>query len=212
MLLKSVSEEVFDAFITTIVTFVDGLMEAKANTKNISAVLIKEIHQFQKTIANWQKLLDELIKWADKKTISGKDIFKLYDTFGFPLELTKEIVEEKGLALDVKWFEKEMEAQQERSRAWSKDMFKQWIDRASHLQWIPPTKFVWYEMLESDGMKLLKDFEIQWQRILVFDTTPFYAESGGQMWDRGVVVLDDGKEVNVIQVQKYNGIFLHFVE
>ena len=81
MLLKLVSEDVFDAFITTIVTFVDALMEAKSNTKSISIVLIKEAHQFQKTISHGQKMLDELIKSAVKKTISGKDIFKLYDTF-----------------------------------------------------------------------------------------------------------------------------------
>ena len=212
MLLKPVSEEAFDAFVTIMVTFVDALMEAKADTKNISVVLIKEAHQFQKTIAHGQKLLDELIKWANKKTISGKDIFKLYDTFGFPLELTKEILEENWLSVDVQWFEKEMEVQQERSRAWSKDMFKQWTDRASHLQGILPTTFVGYETLKSDDMKLLKDFEISWQRILVFNTTPFYAESGGQIWDRGVVMLDDGTEVNIVQVQKYNWIFLHFVE
>lgn len=211
MLLKPVTESVFDIFITNIVTFVDALMEAKADTKNISVVLIKEARQFQKTITHGQKLLDELITWAGKKPISGKDIFKLYDTFGFPLELTKEILEENGLAVDVKWFEQEMEAQQERSRAWSKDMFKQWIDRASHLQGITPTIFVGYETLESDGMKLLKDFEVGWQRILVFDKTPFYAESWGQMWDTGVVVLDDSTKVSVIQVQKYNWIFLHFV-
>ena len=95
MLLKPVAEEVFDTFVTTIVTFVDALMEAKANTKNITLVLIKEAHQFQKTITHGQKLLDELIKSSNKKTISGKDIFRLYDTFGFPLELTKEIVEEQ---------------------------------------------------------------------------------------------------------------------
>lgn len=94
MLLKPVSEEVFDTFITTIVQFVDALMETKADTKEISIVLIKEAHQFQKTITHGQKLLNELIASSIQKTISGKDIFKLYDTFGFPLELTKEIVEE----------------------------------------------------------------------------------------------------------------------
>lgn len=211
MLLKSVPEEVFDIFLTTIVEFVDWLMETKANTKNISVVLIKEVHQFQKTITHGQKLLDELIKSTDKKIISWKDIFKLYDTFWFPLELTKEIVEEQWLHLDIPWFEQEMAAQQERSRQWSKDMFKQWIDRASYLQWIPPTKFVGYETMEADNIKVLKDFDVWWQRILVFDSTPFYAESWGQMWDYGVVMLDDGKQVNVVQVQKYNWIFLHFV-
>lgn len=77
------------------VTFIDALTEAKADTKQISVVLIKEVNQFQKTIINGQKLLQELIFSATKKIIAGKDIFKLYDTFGFPLELTKEIVEEQ---------------------------------------------------------------------------------------------------------------------
>lgn len=212
MLLRPVSQDVFNSFITTIVTFVDALMEAYADTKNITIVLIKEAHQFQKTIANGQKLLDEIITLSKEKTISGKDIFKLYDTFWFPLELTKEIVEDHWMSLDLQWFEKEMKIQQQRSRSSSKDMFKQWIDRANYLQWIPPTKFIWYGKLESDSILLLKDFVVWWQRILVFDVTPFYAESWGQIWDRGVLLLDDGTEVNVIQVQKYNGIFLHFVE
>ena len=81
MLLRPVSQDVFNSFITTIVTFVDALMEAYADTKNITIVLIKEAHQFQKTIANGQKLLDEIITLSKEKTISGKDIFKLYDTF-----------------------------------------------------------------------------------------------------------------------------------
>ena len=211
MLLKSVPEDVFDIFITTIVTFVDALTQAKANTKNISVVVIKEARQFQKTIAHGQKLLDELIKWASKKSISGKDIFKLYDTFWFPLELTKEILQDHWFSLDIIWFEQEMEAQQQRSRAWSKDMFKQGIDWASYLQWISPTKFIGYGNLLVDNVVLLKDFDVQWQRILVFDATPFYAESWGQIWDRGVVLLDNGQKVHIVQVQKYNGIFLHFV-
>ena len=212
MLLKNVDDNVFDMFITTIITFVDGLLEAHSDTKNIAVVLIKEVRQFQKTIAYGQKLLDELIKWVNKKNISWKDIFKLYDTFGFPFELTKEILEEQGLFVDVQGFKKEMNAQQKRSRAWSKDMFKQGIDRANYTQWIAPTQFVWYDCLESDSIQLLKDFEVAWQRILIFDKTPFYAESWGQTWDRGVFELDDGSKVNVVQVQKYNWIFLHFVE
>lgn len=212
MLLKPIDLDTFSGFITTMVTFVDALMETRADTKAAALVLIKEAQQFQKTISHGQKLLDELIAWAKKKTISGKDIFKLYDTFGFPLELTKEILWEKWLDVDVAWFEKEMEAQQERSRAGSKDMFKQWTDRASYTQGIPATKFVGYDSLQVEKTTLLKDFDVLWQRVLIFDSTPFYAESGGQVWDRGIIELDDGSRVRVIQVQKYNGIFLHFVE
>ncbi len=212
ILLKPIAESVFDSFITMMVTFVDALMEANADTKNISLILIKEARQFQKTITNGQKLLDDLIAWAKNKTIAWKDIFRLYDTFGFPLELTKEIVEEQWLKLDIKGFDAEMEAQQERSRAWSKEMFKQGIDRWKYLQWIAPTKFLGYDELTSEKVKLLKDFDVQWQRILIFDATPFYAESGGQACDTWIIELDDGKKVNVVQVQKYNWIFLHFVE
>lgn len=212
ILLKPGSEHLFDVFITTMVTFVDGLMEMSADTKAITAVLIKEIRQFQKTIANGQKLLNNLIVSSKDKTITGKDIFQLYDTFWFPLELTKEIIEEQWLNIDMLWFQQEMKIQQQRSRAWSKDMFKQWIDRWQYLQWILPTKFLGYNELESEEVILLKDFEVQGQRILVFDATPFYAESGGQIWDTWMIILDDGSKVNVVQVQKYNGIFLHFVE
>ncbi len=212
MLLKPVAEEIFDSFIVTIVSFVDALMEAHADTKHVAMVLIKEAHQFQKTIAHWQKLLDELIQSSAHKSISGKDIFKLYDTFWFPFELTKEIAEEHSLKLDIDWFEKEMQTQQERSRAWSKDMFKQWIDWATYLQWIAPTVFIGYDCLESADMKLLKDFTVDWQRVLIFDTTPFYAESWGQMGDIWTIELDDGEKVDVKQVQKYNWIFLHFVQ
>ncbi len=212
MLLKSVDQHVLDVFITTIVTFIDWLIEANADTKAISLAIIKETHQFQKTILHGQKLLDELITWANNKIIPWKDVFKLYDTFWFPFELTKELLTEHWLSVDVKWFEQEMQAQQERSRAGSKDMFKQWTDRASYTQGIAPTQFIWYDALESDSIQLLKDFEIEWQRILIFDTTPFYAESWGQSSDKGIIKLDDGSTVNVVQVQKYNWIFLHFVK
>lgn len=212
MLLKPVSQEIFDSFITVIVTYVDALMQTNADIKAISVALIKETRQFQKTIIHGQKILDELVVWAKKKFISGKDIFKLYDTFWFPLELTKEILEEKWFAVDIDGFHQEMQAQQERSRAGSKDMFKQWIDRASYTQGIPATKFVGYDVLQLEKMILLKDLYIWSQRILIFDMTPFYAESGGQAGDTWIIELDDGSKVNVVQVQKYNWIFLHFVE
>lgn len=226
MLLKPIDADAFTAFITTMITFVDALMETKADTKHVTTILIKEIQQFQKTIAHGQKLLDELLTWSSDKHISWKDIFKLYDTFGFPLELTKEILEEKWFTVDVDWFEKEMQAQQERSRAGSKDMFKQGIDRAKYLQGIPATQFVWYTAMQLEKIQLLKDFDVNpaksakdgsrdgagRQRILVFDSTPFYAESWGQIWDTGVIELDDGSQLTVTHVQKYNGIFLHFVE
>lgn len=212
MLLRSQADSLFEPFITDIVTFVDSLMEANANTKYITTVLIKEVRQFQKTIMHGQKLLDEVVASTTAGSVSGKDIFKLYDTFGFPLELTKEIVEEKWLQLDIAGFEKEMEEQQARSRAGSKDMFKQGVDWATYTQGIPQTIFIGYETLQGQDMQLLKDFEVNGQRVLIFDRTPFYAESGGQVGDTWTIVLDSGETVTVTLVQKYNWIFLHFVQ
>lgn len=76
-----------------------------------------------------------------------------------------------------------MELQQERSRAGSKDMFTQGIDRASYLQGVSATEFLGYNILKIDEVKLLKDFDVQGQRVLIFDKTSFYAESGGQVGD-----------------------------
>jgi len=212
MLLKPLHEKDFDVFVSAMIVLVDRLMETNSSPTTIAAVVTKEVRQFQKTIRHGQKLLDELVAWVKKNPISGKDIFTLYDTFGFPLELTKEILEEQWLAVDMEWFEQEMKQQQARSREWSKDMFKQWIDRASYTHGIPATMFVWYDSLQVENINLLNDFDISWQRILIFDVTPFYAESWGQVWDIWVVELDNGERLRVIQVQKYNWIFLHFVE
>lgn len=182
--------------------------------KSILEVISKECIQFQKTINNWQKILQELFaKDEKKKEISGAESFKLYDTCWFPLELTVELAQEKWYKVDTKWFEKEMEAQQERSRAWSKDMFKQWIDRWKYLQWISPTQFVWYgkDNLILDEVNLLKDFEVEWQRVLVFDKSPLYWEWWGQMWDSGVVILDNWEKLYIKDTKKFEGVFLHFV-
>jgi alanyl-tRNA synthetase len=105
------------------------------DVKNIITVLLKETTQFQKTINNGQKMLNDLFeKNKAKKLIAGADAFKLYDSCGFPFELTLELANENGFKVDAFRFKKEMEAQQERSRAGSKDMFKQDIDRSKYVQ------------------------------------------------------------------------------
>lgn len=79
------------------------------------------------------------------------------------------------------------------------------------MEGIPETKFVGYDSHGSEEPKLLKDFEVNDQRVLIFDTTPFYAESGGQCGDSGMVELDSGEKLNIVDVKKYEGVFLHFV-
>jgi alanyl-tRNA synthetase len=135
----------------------------------------------------------------------------LYDSYGFPLELTKEIATEKWINVDEVLFQAALEEAREKSRQWTKEMFKKWTDRSMHLEWIQATKFIWYEQLQSEDIKLIKDFVVDWKRILIFDKTPFYAESGGQTGDRGSIILDSGETVKIQDVKKYEWVFLHFL-
>lgn len=211
MLLKDVDSKTLPVFLKNIVKEIVSLFDLSGDFEPLVSLLEKETTQFQKTINNGQKLLQDIITSAKKKIISWADAFKLYDTFGFPVELTKEIAMEAKFTVDEQWFQQEMEAQQQRSRAGSKDMFKQDIDRGKYTVDVAPTTFVWYATTSVEKTILLKDFEVSGQRILIFDQTPFYAESGGQMSDNGVIVLDSGEQLYIKEVKKYEWIFLHFV-
>lgn len=173
--------------------------------------LIAEMQQFAKTIHHGEKLFHEICKKIESKVLPGDEVFKLYDTYGFPVELTQELAGEHDLEVDMKGFEKAMQTAQQKSRAWAKQMFIKEVDRASYIEWLAPTLFVGYDSLESKEAKILKDFELEWQRVLIFDQTAFYAEWWGQKWDSWTIELDDGAVVNVIDVQKYGGVYLHFV-
>lgn len=211
MLLKEVDVKTLPTFLKNIMKEIVSLFDLAGNFDPIVVLLEKEITQFQKTITNGQKLLQDIISSAKKKTISWADAFKLYDTFGFPVELTKEIAMEAWCTVDETWFTKEMEAQQQRSRAGSKNMFTQDVDWSKYIIGLPPTKFVGYETMRADKTKLLKDFVVGDQRILIFDQTPFYAESGGQVGDTGIIILDSGEQLHIKEVKKYEWVFLHFV-
>lgn len=211
ILLNTVDQKKFTSFLKDVIEEIVSLFEISGDFSGTLDVLEKEVLQFQKTITNWQKLLQDVMKWATKKIISGQDTFKLYDTFGFPLELTKEIAMDAWFSVDEEGFLKEMTQQQQRSRAWSKDMFKQDTDWSTYIAGIPATKFVGYDTMNLDTMQLLKDFDVNGQRILIFDQTPFYANSGGQNADIGYITLEGGEQFLVTDVKKYEGVFLHFV-
>jgi len=185
------------------------------NNENLANTIIQEMEKFEKTIQKWLKLIEEEIKnikkeWNNK--ISWEVIFKLYDTYGFPFELTKEIAENENLEIDETWFKKQMQKAKEKSKANAKDVFKRWIDWAKYLEWIQPTEFIGYDSLELENPKVLKYFEVEWNKIYIFDKTPFYAEWGGQTGDRWKLILDDGTELNIKDVKKFAGVYLHFVE
>lgn len=181
-------------------------------TNQVVTLLFQEVKRFGTTLQQWEKLLhDMLTQETSHKVVSWEQVFTLYDTHGFPVDLTREIAQENWWTTDDEWFEEAMERAQELSRQWSKDMFAKNVDRASFIDDVLPTKFVWYDELEVEWVQLLKDFEVEWQRVLVFNSTPFYAEWGGQTWDTWTVVLDNGEFLHVKDVQKYGGVWLHFV-
>lgn len=185
------------------------------NEPMIKKVLLNEITQFEKTIHNGEKILTELLDKLTaegKKTLGGDQIFILYDTYGFPLEITKELAADRGVALDLTGYEKALEAAKEKSRQGSKAMFQKSADWSKYLEGIPATEFVGYEHLNFSDAKLLKEIDTEdGQKVLIFDKTPFYPEMGGQNGDAGMIELDDGRRLEIVNVQKVAGVILHFV-
>ncbi len=180
----------------------------------IKAELQREEDQFLKTLERGEKLLAEILERKPKQ-ISGEDAFKLFDTFGFPLELTQEIAEENGLSVDVAGFEKAMAAQRERSKSAHEtiDLLAQGglsqlgIDSTDFLGYTDATSQSVVKAILVNG-ETVETAEAGTEVQLVLDKTPFYAESGGQIGDRGFL-SGDTLVVRIEDVQKDNNLFIH---
>ena len=191
----------------------------------IKAELAREEAQFLKTLERGEKLLEEIVdrtKQQANKQISGQDAFTLYDTYGFPLELTQEIAEEQGITVDLDGFEAAMEEQQTRAKN-----ARQTIDLTVQgsldklAETIQGTEFVGYAELSSlaevevilvDG-KSVEEAAAGTEVQVVLNQTPFYAESGGQIGDKGYLKSGDngdGLLVRVDDVKKESDFFVHF--
>lgn len=180
--------------------------------EGVEESIIAEVTQFDKTIKNGKQMLESYIQdHLNLKILPWEEAFKLYDTYGYPVDLTIEVAQSHGRTLDMDGYERAFESAKKTARAWSSKKFAKGVDWASVVEGMPQTEFVWYDRLEDDSMSLLKDETIAWQRVLIFDRTPMYAESGGQKGDRGVVELASGEEVQICDVQKYGGVSLHMV-
>ncbi|MEB3225637.1 MAG: alanine--tRNA ligase [Synechococcus sp.] len=183
----------------------------------IKQELEREENNFLKTLERGEKLLAEIIAKEDKQ-ISGVDAFTLFDTFGFPFELTQEIAEESGLTVDETGYKVEMKKQQERSKAAHEtiDLTVQGSldELAEHIH---PTEFLGYSELQSQvkieavlvGGHRVDTAEAGTEVQLICDQTPFYAESGGQIGDRGYF-SGDNLVVRINDVQKESGFFVHY--
>jgi len=187
----------------------------------IKAELQREESNFLKTLERGEKLLAEIIaklKEEGKTQISGKSAFDLYDTYGFPLELTQEIAEESSLTVDVAGFEAEMEKQKERGRdahesidltvQGSLDKLAEHINVTEFLGYTQPTATAKVEAILVDGIST-EEADAGTSLQIVLDKTPFYAESGGQIGDRGYI-SGDGIVIRIEDVKKESDFFVHF--
>ena len=180
--------------------------ELVKNKAKVIDIIKKEEERFAKTLDRGYKLLDEFI--SAKKDIDGENAFKLYDTFGFPFELTKEIAEENGLKVDEEGFKVAMQEQKDRAKAATQKISVTGdIKYAKIEEKVGSTEFVGYDENECDA-KILDTVEGEGYVDIILDKTPFYAECGGQVGDSGIIENENMK-AEVLTTFKVNQLFVH---
>ena len=176
------------------------------NKVKIIDVIKKEEERFAKTLDRGYKMLEEFI--SEKKDIDGESAFKLYDTYGFPFELTKEIAEENGLGIDENGFKKAMQEQKDRAKAAAEKISVTGDMKYAKVEnEVGSTEFVGY-LVDCAQAKILAAIEGEGYTDIVLDRTPFYAECGGQVGDSGYIVNENLK-AEVLTTFKVNHLFVH---
>ncbi len=186
--------------------------ELKAQQGLIEKVIAEEEASFLRTLATGINLLDKVIataKGEGKKEIAGRDAFVLYDTYGFPIDLTELIASEQGMGVDLPAFSKELDAQKERSRQAATVETDDWVD----VHPVAESHFIGYDSLEAEVQiakyrKVTSKGKTYYQ--VVFDQTPFYGNSGGQAGDTGAIEAE-GKVIAVVDTQKENNLTVHII-
>ena len=186
--------------------------ELNAQLEFVSKVVKEEEEGFLRTLEKGLKRMDDIIGSHKKgSSIEGKLVFELFDTFGFPVDLTRLIGSENELEVDEAGFENEMQQQKNRSRAATVVDTGDWILVGEDL----PTQFMGYTQTQADtnivkyrNVKAKGKEGYQW----ILATTPFYAESGGQVGDKGTFTFEDGSVIAVTDTKKENNLFIHFTD
>lgn len=190
--------------------------QVQSRSEVIKTELAREEKQFLETLERGERLLKDLME-GSSTVIRGEDAFELYDTYGFPLELTQEIAAEKGVVVDTAGFQTEMAKQRERSKK-----AHQLIDVTAQgsleslARHLPATEFLGYAQLESESLVLalllngesVPQAEAGDRIQVILNQTPFYAESGGQIGDQGYLVGEQVR-IRIEDVQKESGLFTH---
>ncbi|WP_149304926.1 alanine--tRNA ligase [Pareuzebyella sediminis] len=186
--------------------------ELKDQKQLIENVIKEEEHSFLNTLEQGLVLLDQVISNTSGSEVDGRKAFELYDTYGFPIDLTALILSEKGLSLDHKGFEAAMQEQKKRSKKASEIAKEDWVILRDDVE----QEFIGYDVLEAD-VQLVKYRKVtskksgeQYQ--LVFNLTPFYAEGGGQVGDKGYLEASNGDVVYIMDTKRENNEIVHFTK
>jgi alanyl-tRNA synthetase len=188
----------------------EAFPELKSQQQIVEKVIKEEEEAFLRTLDKGIRLIENIIKNnAQTKMVSGKDAFVLYDTFGFPIDLTELIAKEHGYTVDLKEFEAELQQQKNRSRNATAVEEGDWVEVNPYTA----TEFTGYDSSVEEGVKILKYRKVKSKNKesvqLVFDRSPFYAESGGQVGDCGWIESAEGEKIEIINTIKENGLPVH---
>ena len=206
-----------EAFIYRLVDVLSAKMgsafpELKAQKQLIENVIKEEEQSFLRTLDQGLVLLNRIVEQTKGDTVSGKKAFELYDTYGFPIDLTALILSEKGLKLDEKGFDTELQKQKNRSRAASEMSTDDWTILFDDEE----EEFVGYDTLEAH-VKLTRYRKVVSKKDgkmyqLVFNMTPFYPEGGGQVGDKGYLEDTRGDVIYILDTKKENNVIIHFAK
>ncbi len=219
--LLGVSDPFLYKVVDTVIAENPAYPELAEKREIIIKVIKNEEESFGRTLNQGFALLDEIIEKSEVNRISGEDAFRLNDTFGFPIDLIKEIAEEKGMIVDIEGYQKLLAEQKARAKAARKKSDTEaWLSDAVDFSGIEKTNFVGYTRMTADAkiLAIVKDGEkVQFggtgdSVVVVLDTTPFYAESGGQVGDIGTIKTDSAVLNVVDTVKDNNGYYMHRCE
>ena len=192
----------------------DAYPEIRESRALIEKTLRKEEEQFLRTLDRGLELLSgELSRLGDSKVVPGEVVFRLYDTYGFPVDLTQDVVRDNGYTVDTAGFDAEMEKQRKRAKAASNFA----VDYNSQLKVSATTEFTGYDRLEDEavilnifkGIESVSSVATDEEAVIVLDKTPFYAERGGQVGDTGLILGGDNFEFQVTDTRHAGNAVIH---